>query len=180
MRILDITTCSVADGKGFRLVVWCAGCEHHCEGCHNPESWDCNAGHKLTDKDIDIILDQLELDYIKGITFSGGDPLHPQNAEQVYKLCEVIKRNYPEKTIWVYTGYRFEDIWIPSGYWTTSDVNPTRDFGNMMLKYVDVFVDGQYVHNKRDITLAFRGSSNQRLIDVQKTLQKQKIVLYEE
>ena len=180
MRIIDITTCSVADGLGFRLVIWCAGCEHHCEGCHNPESWDCNAGHKLTDKDLDTIFDQLEFDYIKGITFSGGDPLHPQNVEQVYRLCRVIKENYPDKTIWIYTGYKFEDIYYEPGCFMTQDCNPARDLRNEVLKYIDVLVDGEFVHDRRNVTIAFRGSDNQRLIDVPKSLKAWKAIIYEQ
>lgn len=180
MKLLDMTTCSVADGKGFRLVIWCSGCEHHCEGCHNAQSWDCSKGEKITQDTIDTILEQLELPYIYGITFSGGDPLHPENLFDVYQLCDIIKTNYPDKTIWLYTGYDFEDIWIPRGSVIPQNCNPTRDLRNGILKYINVLVDGQYIQEQRDIALAFRGSSNQRLIDVQKTLYYNSIVLFEE
>lgn len=179
MKYLDITTCSVTDGKGFRLVLWTSGCEHHCEGCHNPQSWDADAGKDFTEETVKHILDELNHDYICGLTLSGGDPLHKNNISSVYDLCKIVKETYPDKQIWLYTGYKFETICSNLGYVQTNDFTIEKCLRNSILKYIDVVVDGQYVHSQRDITLAFRGSSNQRLIDVQKTLQKNEIVFYE-
>ena len=180
MRILDMTTCSIADGTGFRLVIWCAGCDHHCEGCHNPESWDYYAGRDLKPDDAEKLLDEIEKPFIKGVTFSGGDPLYDKNVSGVFNLCKSIKEHYPEKTIWLYTGYDFEDIYIPPWAITTQDCNPARDFRNGILKYIDVLVDRKFIKEQRDVSIAFRGSKNQRLIDVKKSLNESKVVLYEQ
>ena len=179
MNYLDITTCSVADGDGFRLVLWTAGCDHHCEGCHNAQSWDENGGREFTDETMAHLLNELDHEYIKGLTISGGDPLFHKNVGTIYKICQKVKERFPNKKIWLYTGFNFESFWIPKGCWITQDYNPVRDLRNGILQYVDVLVDGQYVHQQRDITLAFRGSSNQRLIDVQESLKQNEIVLYE-
>lgn len=175
-----MTTCSVADGKGFRLVIWLSGCEHHCNGCHNAQSWDCEKGTQFTLEDAEKIVKQLELPYIYGVTFSGGDPLHANNVEGVYNLCKIIKNEFPDKTIWLYTGYDFEDIYIPPWAFTTQDCDPVRDYRNEILKYIDVLVDGKFIIDKRDVTLAFRGSGNQRIIDIPKTLRKGEVVLFEQ
>ena len=179
MKYLDLTTCSIADGKGFRLVLWCSGCEHHCKACQNEQSWDCNNGHEFTDKTIDRIIDELSDEYIYGLTLSGGDPMHTNNVVEIFELCKKVKEQYPNKTIWLYTGYQFEDIWIPNSKDITFIPENIQHCRNMLLEYIDVLVDGRYVKELHDITLPFRGSSNQRIIDVQKTLQEQKIVLFE-
>ncbi|WP_281740914.1 anaerobic ribonucleoside-triphosphate reductase activating protein [Holdemanella biformis] len=179
MKYLDLTTCSIADGKGFRLVLWCSGCEHHCEACQNEQSWDCNNGYEFTDKTIESIINELSDEYIYGLTLSGGDPMHKNNVLEIFKLCKKVKEQYPNKTIWLYTGYRFEDIWIPKNSVTNANFDLERGLRNDILNHIDVLVDGRYVKELRDIALPFRGSSNQRIIDVQKTLQEQKIVLFE-
>lgn len=175
-----MTTCSIADGKGFRLVIWLSGCEHHCEGCHNPQSWDCDQGYVLKPEDAEKIAIELEKPYINGVTFSGGDPLHKNNVEGVFNLCKLIKKHYPEKTIWLYTGYTFEEIFHMPGYFGTQDVNPAREYRDAILRYIDVLVDGRFIKDQRDITLAFRGSDNQRIIDVPESLKQWKVVLYEQ
>lgn len=179
MKYLDITTCSVTDGNGFRLILWCSGCEHHCDGCHNSQSWDIDAGNEFTEQTIEHILDELKHPYIYGLTISGGDPLHPDNIQDVLQLCKKVKRTYPEKNIWVYTGYTLDSFWAKEEQVVTDDFDIWKVCANTLLKYIDVLVDGKYVQELRDITLPFRGSSNQRLIDVQKTLKEQKVVLYE-
>jgi anaerobic ribonucleoside-triphosphate reductase activating protein len=180
MNYLDITTCSVADGDGFRLVLWTSGCSHHCEGCHNAQSWDENGGQEFTEETMQHLLDELKYDYIKGLTLSGGDPLYENNIGTVYKICEKVKEIYPNKKIWLYTGYKFETICDNFGSVQTDDFTIEKYLRHSILQYIDVLVDGQYVHQQRDITLAFRGSSNQRLIDVQETLKKQEIVIYKQ
>lgn len=180
MRYASIRELDISNGKQVGISLFVQGCDFHCEGCFNTETWDFNGGEEWDDAIKASFLSLANRPFIKRISILGGEPLHSNNVGEVYKLCSEIKETYPNKKIWLYTGYKFEDIWIPNGCWITQDCNPTRDLRNDILKYIDVAVDGQYVHNKRDITLAFRGSSNQRLIDVQKTLQKQEIVLYEE
>lgn len=161
MNIQKISHFDTANGKGIRTVVWVSGCCHGCEGCHNPQTWDENSGRPLTINDIEDIGNSLDMPYVHGVTFSGGDPLLKKNRPMITALAKSIKRCYPDKTIWCYTGYDYEDL---------------QD--EEILNYIDVLVDGRFEIDKRDITLKFRGSSNQRIIDVQETLKQNKVVLY--
>ena len=154
-----IETCNIGNGLGFRLVLWVSGCSHHCPYCQNPETWDPKSGNIFTEKQKKQIIKYLKPDYIKGITLSGGDPLYEGNREEILDLCKEIKKAYPNKDIWLYTGYTYEEI---------------KDLE--IINYVDVIVDGKFIQELRDITLAFRGSSNQRIIDVAKTKEKDDIV----
>jgi anaerobic ribonucleoside-triphosphate reductase activating protein len=164
MNFAKIETCSIENGTGFRVVLWCSGCSHHCKGCHNPETWDKCFGKEFTEKEEKIIYDLLSHDYIKGITFSGGDPLFKGNLDVVFDLIKKIKKDFPNKDIWMYTGYTFEEL--------------ERDFDRKkILNYIDVLVDGKFILEQRNITLAFRGSSNQRVIDVPESLKNNKIIL---
>lgn len=147
MKYLDILDCDTANGSGVRITLFVSGCSHKCKGCHNPESWNPNNGKEFTDETKQKLFKLLERDYIDGITFSGGDPLYPSNRETVVKLIKEIKEKFPNKTIWLYTGYQYEDV---------------KD----LLNYVDIVVDGKFILEQRDITLPFRGSPNQRIIDI--------------
>lgn len=149
--ILDIVEDTVVDGPGFRTTVYAAGCRHQCPGCHNPQSWEMGNGHAVA---VDIIAKQLLADPFSNITFSGGDPL--EQVEAFTLLASKIKTG-SQKTIWCYTGYRFEEIRRSARL-------------SQILPYIDVLVDGRYNQNKREPGLLFRGSSNQRLIDVQAAL----------
>lgn len=153
MNYQKIETCNIGNGLGFRLVLWVSGCRHRCKGCHNQETWDFNGGNSFTEKQEKQIIKYLKPDYIKGITLSGGDPLDINNYDAILDLCKKIKNIYPNKDIWCYTGYSYEELKEKS-----------------ILNYIDVLIDGEFELDKRDITLAFRGSSNQRIIDVKKTL----------
>ena len=148
---------------GVRVVLWCSGCSLHCRGCQNPKTWDINSGKLFDESAKQELFEALDKPYIQGITFSGGHPLENENISEVYNLCKEIKEKFPTKDIWLYTGYIFEDI---NSY--------------LIMKYIDVLVDGRYIEEQRDITLQFRGSKNQRVIDVKKSLEENKIVLYEE
>lgn len=150
---------SIADGLGWRTVLFVSGCSHACPGCHNPESWDKNFGHPFTQETMDILIRELSKDEIDGLTLSGGDPLMVDNREDVENLVRTLKTILPEKSIWLYTGYDWDEI---------------KDLS--LLNYVDVVVDGKFILAQRDITLAFRGSTNQRIIDVQKSLKENKVV----
>lgn len=161
MNYLSMTKAEVANGHNVRIALWVSGCEHHCQNCHNPELWDCNCGKPFTEEDLDRLIKELSFPYYEGLTLTGGDPLHPNNIKDIETIVLKVKELYPNKTIWCYTGYKFEDI---------------IDFN--ILNYIDVLIDGVYVNELRDITLAFRGSSNQRIIDVKKTLSEGQIVLY--
>lgn len=159
MNIIRVDPVDIANGPGVRVVVWVAGCHHNCKGCHNPTTHNFNQGTEATTLE-PLIMTLIKPDYIEGITFSGGDPFAPENAKYVSALCNKIKSNYPQKDIWVYTGYTFEEV----------DDN--------YLKNVDVLVDGQFIQDKKDITLLFRGSSNQRLVDVKKSMNSNEIILW--
>lgn len=162
MRYHNITTDDMRNGDGLRTVLWVAGCAHHCPGCHNPITWDADGGLAFDEAAKAELFEKLEKPYISGVTFSGGDPLHPKNRDEVEKLTQEIRDRLPQKTIWVYTGYTFEEI---------------RDL--QWLNLIDVLVDGRYEADKRDIKLHWKGSSNQRVIDMKKTLDTGKIAIFE-
>lgn len=149
------------NGSGLRVVLWVAGCEHHCKNCHNPITWDPDGGIHFDNAAYEELMSALELDYISGITFSGGDPLHSKNRLKIAKLCHDIKERFPNKTIWIYTGYKWEEI----NYFS-------------FLQWVDVLVDGPFIQELKDANYHWAGSTNQRVIDVQKSLKKGKVVLY--
>ena len=151
------------NGDGLRVVLWTAGCSHHCPGCQNPVTWDPDGGAPFTDAEKQEIFDELEKDYVSGITFSGGDPLHHANVWDVTALAREIREKYPEKTIWVYTGYLWEDVRSIS-----------------LMKDTDVLVDGRYVEELRDVNLHWKGSANQRVIDVQSSLSRGTVVLWDD
>ena len=151
IRILDILEETMADGPGFRTSIYCAGCAHHCPGCHNPQSWDFNGGRLVS---VDELLEVVKADEFANVTFSGGDPLY--QVEAFTELARIIKSE-SDKTIWCYTGFTFEEI--------AADERLSQ-----ILPWIDVLVDGPFVAAERDATLLFRGSRNQRLIDVPATL----------
>ncbi|MGN0132680.1 MAG: anaerobic ribonucleoside-triphosphate reductase activating protein [Lachnospiraceae bacterium] len=153
MRYHNITKDDMLNGDGLRVVLWVAGCSHCCKDCQNPITWDPNGGLPFDDDAKAEIFEQLEKSYISGITFSGGDPLHAANRLDVRNLMEEIKAKYPDKTIWLYTG----DVWENILHYP-------------LMKFVDVLVDGEFVAELKDNKLLWKGSSNQRVIDVQKTL----------
>ena len=152
MKILNITSPDVNNGTGFRVTLWVAGCSHHCRGCHNPESWDYNQGKSLREVRKDLF-DKLDKSYIKGLTLSGGDPLAQsrRNLLELYFLLRRIKKKFPNKDIWIYSGYTHEEILQDK-------------FKKLVLSQCDVLVDGLYKYALRDTSLPFRGSSNQRII----------------
>lgn len=141
------------NGDGLRVVLWLAGCNHCCKNCHNPITWDPDGGLPFDEAAKQELFEQLGKSYISGITFSGGDPLHPVNRMDVRELMVQIKETFPDKTIWLYTGDSWEDI---------------RHYS--LLQYVDVLVDGEFVEEKKDPKLLWKGSANQRVIDVRQTL----------
>lgn len=161
MNYISMTKAEIANGRGVRVALWVSGCDHHCENCQNPETWDCKAGRDFTGNDLNRLIKELSLPYYDGLTLTGGDPLHPQNIKTIEYIASSVKTLLPNKTIWCYTGYKFEDV---------KDLN--------LMKYIDVLIDGEYVDSLRDITLPFVGSPNQRIIDIPKTLQSNQIVLY--
>ena len=149
------------NGDGLRVVLWVSGCSHRCEGCQNPVTWDPKDGLLFDEDAKKEIWDALQKDYISGVTFTGGDPLHAANKAEVIALMQEIKEAFPNKTIWLYTGDDFE----------TFKEEP-------FLVYVDVCVDGEFILSEMDTKLCWKGSKNQRVIDVQKTLESGEIVLH--
>lgn len=161
MRYHNITKDDMLNGDGLRVVLWVAGCSHGCKGCQNPITWDPNGGIPFGEEDKEEIFEQLDKSYIEGITFSGGDPLHDSNIKDVTALAREIRAKYPQKTIWLYTGYLWEEIKnLP------------------IVKCLDVLVDGKFDLATRDVNLKWKGSPNQRVIDVKKTLKLGQVVLY--
>ena len=161
MRYHNITKNDMLNGDGLRTVLWVAGCSHGCKNCHNPITWDICGGVAFDEEAKEELFAALAPSYVSGITFSGGDPLHMQNREEIGKLIEEVHEKFPQKTIWVYTGYRWEDV---------------KDLP--YVKLADVLVDGPFVEELKDTTLHWKGSSNQRVIDVKKTLETGEIVLH--
>ena len=167
------------NGDGLRVVLFVSGCNHKCYNCQNPQTWDCNSGIEFDLAAKEEIFEQLNKDYISGITFSGGDPLHENNIDEVYWLCYITKKSYPTKNIWLYTGYTWDQIFYPV---VTDDLNIKRDEiiegRKEIVKLCDVIVDGRYEADKRSPNLPWVGSSNQRVIDVQKSLEEGKVILW--
>ena len=168
------------NGDGLRIVLWVAGCEHHCVNCQNQQTWSPQSGIPFDKNAMNEILNELKKDYISGITFSGGDPLHPKNVQNVLKTVDEIRVSYPTKNIWLYTGYTWEQIMNPV---VTDNLDIERDNILNMRKEVvsmaEVLVDGRYVDELRDVTLHWCGSSNQRVINIQESLKQNKVVLWE-
>ena len=176
MNYIKITKTDIANGEGVRCVLWVSGCDVHCQGCHNPESWNFCAGKPFDNAVMEELIEAINRPWIKGLTLSGGHPLAYDNLPDVYQICKAVREKCPEKTIWLYTGYNL----------TPSDFDNTVDIGfdnGLLRKYIlamcDVVVDGRYDENLRDISLRFRGSSNQRIIDVKKTTLNKDICLWE-
>lgn len=151
----------IANGPGVRVSLFVSGCRNRCKGCFQPETWSFNYGEEFTLKTFIEIDNALDPDYIDGLTILGGDPFEPENIEMVTAVCEGIRRVNPGKTIWIYTGYKYEDL---------------KDLA--IMRYIDVLVDGPFIESKKDISLQFRGSSNQRIIDVKKTRRSGTITLW--
>ena len=167
MNYEKVDKCSVSNGAGVRTVLWVSGCDVHCHNCHNPQTWDFNSGIPFTDDTMQEILYDLSKPYIKGLTLSGGHPLDPHNAPKVLEIVKRVKMVFPNKDIWIYSGYEWENIIKDE---TLREI----------MRYTDVLVDGAYIDELRDISLPFRGSSNQRIIDVEKSLAENKVILWEE
>lgn len=177
MNYAKINTHDVANGPGIRVSLFVSGCEHKCPGCFNPETWDFGYGEPFTGKEIASILESGKPEYIKGLSVLGGEPLHPWNIRAVTELVFVWKALYPNKPIWLYTGYRCcEAEAIARGF---SHNTPLFWVGTV-LDYIDVLVDGPFIEAEKDLSLRFRGSRNQRIIDVKKTRETGKVVLWNE
>lgn len=161
MNYHNITKDDMLNGDGLRVVLWVAGCTHHCKNCQNPITWDVAGGLPFDKEAEDELFEALDKPYISGITFSGGDPLHFLNRDEVFRLVKKCREMFPEKTIWIYTGYSWDDVKDCKG-----------------LELADVLVDGEFEEKLKDNNLHWVGSSNQKIIDIKQSLKTGEIVLY--
>lgn len=163
MKFIKIKDNDIANGVGITMSLWTQGCPHHCKGCFNVETWDFNKGKEFTKSDLKYIFDNINKNDIhRDLSILGGEPLCPQNIEGVINLCKEFKRIYPNKKIYIWTGYTLEEF---------------NDTQKSILKYIDVIVDGKFIEEKRNLSLKLRGSENQRVINVKETLKNKKIIL---
>ena len=169
MNYADIKKIDVANGEVVRVSVFVSGCNHHCKGCFNQCAWDFNYGKKFTEKEEQQIIDYMNHDYISGLSLLGGEPLEPKNQEGLLPLVKKVKEKFPNKDIWCYTGFDFEKDVVEK---MAKNNETTRE----LLKYIDIIVDGKFEEDKKDLKLQFRGSSNQKIVDVKKSLQTGQIV----
>ena len=170
MHYATIKNCDIANGPGVRVSLFVSGCTHHCKGCFNQEAWDFDYGQPFTEETISEILDMLRPGFIRGLTLLGGEPFEPENREGVLSLLRRMRAEMPEKTVWAFSGYLF-DRDILSGR-----LGDTREY----LSYLDVLVDGPFVESKKNLALRFRGSENQRLIDVPASMKAGEVVLWQD
>lgn len=161
MNYHNITKDDMLNGDGLRVVLWVSGCTHHCEGCQNPITWDLAGGLPFDEAAEEELFEALSKPHISGITFSGGDPLHPFNRSEVFRLMKKCKELFPEKTVWVYTGFLWEDV---------------KDIED--IQYADVLADGRFVKELNDNNLHWVGSSNQKIVNVPQSLKENKVILH--
>ena len=159
MNYGNIKECDIANGPGVRVSLFVSGCRHHCKGCFKAENWDFAYGSPFTEETMEALLEALRPDYIQGFTLLGGEPFEPENQQVLVNVLRRIRETYPGKNIWCYTGYLYDVDLIPGGKVFT-------DVTEEMLSYVDVLVDGPFVEAEKDLTLVFRGSRNQRILDL--------------
>ena len=170
MNYATIKNCDIANGPGVRVSLFVSGCTHRCPGCFNEIAWDFEYGEPFTQQTIDSIIAMLRPSYIKGLTLLGGEPFEPQNQSAVVELLRQVKRELPNKSIWAFSGYLFDKDILSGRLGDTSEY----------LSYLDVLVDGPCVEAKKNLSLRFRGSENQRLIDVQKSLAAGEVILWQD
>ena len=173
MNYATIKNCDIANGPGVRVSLFVSGCTHRCKGCFNEVAWDFGYGEPFTQQTMDVIIGMLKPEYIRGLTLLGGEPFEPQNQGPIVELLRQVKEKYPNKSIWAFSGYLF-DRDILSG--RLGDWGITREF----LSYLDVLVDGPFIEEKKNLSLRFRGSENQRLIDVPASLKAGEVILWED
>ncbi len=172
MHYGEIKNCDIANGEGVRVTLFVSGCTNHCEQCFQPQTWDFEYGHPFTIDTEEEILKMLEPSFIKGLTLLGGEPMEPKNQEALLPFIKKVKEKFPEKDIWVFSGFTFEEL-------TDKNAYPNTEYTSELLKLTDILVDGRFQIALKDISLKFRGSSNQRIIDMKKTLEKGEIVIWD-
>ena len=174
MNYGEIKNFDIANGEGVRVSLFVSGCTHHCKNCFNPETWNFDYGQPFTEETEELILKELAPDYINGLSLLGGEPFEPSNQRALVPFLHRFREACPDKTVWCFTGFTLDnELWREGSH-------PRCEVTDEMLSLIDVLVDGRYVKALKDISLRFRGSSNQRLIDMKKTLREGKIVLWDE
>jgi anaerobic ribonucleoside-triphosphate reductase activating protein len=173
MYYADIKKYDVANGPGVRISLFVSGCTHHCEGCFNEAAWDFKYGNPYTEKQTEEIIDFMKNDFISGITVLGGEPFEYVNQQGILPLLKKVRETYPEKSIWVFSGYLFDKDII-------GNMIKQYDVTKELLSYIDVIVDGKFELKNKSLSLKFRGSSNQRIINVKESMKKNKVILMEE
>lgn len=168
----EIKKCDIANGEGVRVSLFVSGCTHHCPGCFNQDTWDFSYGKEYTDKTEQEIIDALSPDYINGLTLLGGEPFEPQNQQVLVKLIRKVREQYPKKTIWCYSGYLFDRELL-------NESRARCEYTDELLSMIDILVDGRFIEKLKDIRPVFRGSSNQRIIDVKKSLKNGEVILWQ-
>ena len=173
MNYADIKQYDVANGIGVRVSLFVSGCTHACEGCFNKEAWDFNYGKPFTDKEIDDIISYMSPSYVSGLSLLGGEPMEQQNQEGILPLLRRVHETYPEKTVWMYTGYLFdEDI--------LGRMCKESEISREIISYIDILVDGPFILARKNLKVNFRGSDNQRIIDVKKSLETGEVIHWSE
>lgn len=170
MHYSTIKDCDIANGIGVRITLFVSGCTNHCKNCFQPQTWDFDFGEPFTEETEEKLLEMLKPDYINGLTLLGGEPMEPQNQRALVPFLKRVREAYPNKNIWCFTGFTYEVL-------KTDGSHPRCEVTDEMLSLIDVLVDGRYVDELKDLTLQFRGSSNQRLIDMVKTRENGEITL---
>lgn len=177
MRFASMRNLDISNGEGVGVSLFVQGCDRHCFNCFNPDTWDFNGGKEWTEETKNKFIKLIDRPYINRISVLGGEPLAEQNLDEVLSLIKEIRISFPEKTIWLYTGYKFEDL-INGIHYPLDSKWEDKVLRQSIVKLCDVLVDGEYIDEQRDITLKWRGSSNQRVIDAKQSLAQNKIVLY--
>ena len=175
MNYVDIYKTDTTNGEGVRVVLWTTGCSHHCQGCHNPQTWSPTNGKPYTENTQNEILEALNKSYISGITLSGGDPLYTDNLKEIYNLVLRIRKELPTKTIWLYSGFTWEEL---HDTYEIPEAQSNMTLRKKIVELCDVFVDGKFEIDKKNIMLKYCGSENQKVIDVKKTLTEDKIIFF--
>lgn len=171
MNYADIKQYDVANGPGIRVSLFVSGCTHHCKNCFNEETWDFNYGEPFTDVQENQIIDYLAPDYVNGFTLLGGDPMEPSNMEALLPMLNKIKKTYPDKSIWCFTGYLYEYI--------MGEMSKEYPYTKKFMSYIEILVDGPFIEEKKNLSLRFKGSENQRTIRVQDSIKQNKIILWD-
>lgn len=171
MNYAKINKCDIANGEGIRVSLFVSGCRNRCKGCFQPETWDFNYGSPFTEKEEEIILSAMNNPSVRGVTILGGEPMEPENQAELLPFLLKFKSRFPQKTVWLYTGYRYEELIGESRVYT--------DHTKKLMSLVDILVDGRFVEEEKSLGLRFRGSKNQRIIDMNETRNNGKIVIWQ-